>query len=54
MRELNVAGIFFSKNDWFPFQSMLLWQVLLGDELYSIMSLEFIDVPLLGTSARAC
>ena len=52
MRELNVVGIFFSKNDWLPFQSLLLWQTLLRDELYSIMRLEFIYVPLLGTPAR--
>ena len=48
-----MPSIFFRKNDWLPLQSLLFWQTLLRDELYSIMCLEFIYVPLLGTPARA-
>ena len=53
MKELDVDGISFSEYDWLPLQSLLLWEMLLRDELHSIISLKFINVPLLGTSARA-
>ena len=53
MRELDVAGISFSKYDWLPLQLLLLWEMLLKDELHSIMSLKFVDISLLGTFARA-
>ena len=54
MRELDMASIAFSKTDWLLLQSLLVRQTLLLDKLNSVVRPQLIDIPLLGTSARAC
>ena len=53
MRELDMARIIFCKTDRLLLQSLLLWQALFRDELYSIVRLKFVHVSLLGASAHA-